>query len=84
MWMIVVYFGALALLLASAFWRQNPLTAEIQRVWGLTNFQTLLQRGVYTEIALRTVGIAAAVTVTDVILAFPLAYYAARIASPVR
>src|SRR5919108_5320962 len=81
-WMIVVYFGALALLLASAFWRQNPLTAEVERVWGLTNFQTLLERGVYAQIALRTMGIAAAVTLTDVILAFPLAYYAARIAAP--
>jgi putative spermidine/putrescine transport system permease protein len=81
-WMIVVYFGALALLLASAFWRQNPLTAEVERVWGLTNFQTLLERGVYAQIALRTMGIAVAVTATDVILAFPLAYYAARIATP--
>jgi putative spermidine/putrescine transport system permease protein len=36
---------------------------------------------VYRVIALRTVVIAAAVTATDVALAFPLAYYAARVAS---
>ncbi|MFN2489986.1 MAG: ABC transporter permease [Actinomycetota bacterium] len=81
-WMLVVYLGALCLLLLSAFWRQNPLTAEMERTWGLTNFQTLLERGVYTEIALRTIGIAAAVTLADIVLAFPLAYFAARLASP--
>jgi len=36
---------------------------------------------VYRTIALRTIGIAAAVTVTDAILAFPIAYYMARVAS---
>ena len=82
LWMLVVYFGALGILFVSAFWRQNPLTAEVEHVWGLTNFKTLLERSVYLQIALRTAGIAAAVTVTDVLLAFPLAYYAARIATP--
>ena len=81
-WMVVVYLGALTLLFVSAFWRQNPLTAEIERVWGFTNFQTLLDRTVYAHIALRTAGIAAAVTLADIALAFPLAYFAARIASP--
>jgi putative spermidine/putrescine transport system permease protein len=36
---------------------------------------------VYRSVTLRTVGIAAAVTVTDVVLAFPFAYFMARIAS---
>ena len=39
---------------------------------------------VYRTITLRTVGLAAAVTVTDIVLAFPLAYYAARLAHPAR
>jgi putative spermidine/putrescine transport system permease protein len=81
-WMLVIYLGALVILFMSAFWRQDPLTAEIERVWGFTNFRDLLQSDVYREIALRTAGIALAVTVADIILAFPLAYYAARIASP--
>ncbi len=37
---------------------------------------------VYRTITLRTVGIALAVTLTDVVLAFPLAYHAARLATP--
>ena len=47
----------------------------------LVNFQTLLENDVYRTITLRTVGLALAVTVTDVVLAFPLAYYAARLAT---
>jgi putative spermidine/putrescine transport system permease protein len=81
-WMLVVYLGALALLFISAFWRQDPLTSLIQRHWNLDNFRTLWRVPVYRTIAIRTIGIAAAVTLTDIILALPIAYYAARIARP--
>src|SRR5436309_3414495 len=77
-WMLVVYVGALLLLFLSAFWSVDPFTSGIVRRWGLQNFRTLLDQSVYRTIALRTLGIAAAVTITDVLLAFPLAYYAAR------
>lgn len=81
-WMVVIYLGSLALLLASSFWRLDVFTSEVVHDWGFTNFQTLWQGEVYRNIVLRTVGIAAAVTVTDIVLAFPLAYYAARLATP--
>ena len=81
-WMVVIYLGSLGLLLASSFWRLDVFTAEVVHDWGFTNFQTLWEGEVYRNIVLRTVGIAAAVTVTDIILAFPLAYYAARLATP--
>jgi putative spermidine/putrescine transport system permease protein len=81
-WMLVVYLGALALLFLSAFWRQDPLTSLIQRHWNVDNFRTLWRVSVYRTIAIRTIGIAAAVTITDIILALPIAYYAARIARP--
>jgi putative spermidine/putrescine transport system permease protein len=80
--MLVVYLGALSLLLATAFWRIDPLTSAIQRTWGLQNFHTLVTDSVYRVITLRTLGISAAVALTDIMLAFPLAYYAARIATP--
>jgi putative spermidine/putrescine transport system permease protein len=80
-WMVVVYLGALTLLFLSAFWRLDPFTSLIQRQWGLQNFRTILHESVYRTIAIRTLGIAAAVTVTDIALAFPLAYYAARMAT---
>jgi putative spermidine/putrescine transport system permease protein len=79
-WMVVVYLGTLTLLFLSAFWRLDPFTSLVQRQWGLQNFRTLLHDSVYRVIAVRTVGIAAAVTIADIALAFPLAYYAAWVA----
>jgi putative spermidine/putrescine transport system permease protein len=81
-WVGVVYLGALASLLAHAFWTTNDLTQEVERSWSLDNFRTLWESDVYRTITLRTVGIAAAVTITDALLAFPLAYCMVRIASP--
>ena len=81
-WMVVVYLGSLGLLLAFSFWRLDVFTSEIVHDWGFTSFRTLWEGEVYRTIVLRTVGIAAAVTVTDIVLAFPLAYHAARIATP--
>jgi putative spermidine/putrescine transport system permease protein len=80
-WFLVVYIGSLLFLLANAFWSLDVLTSEIVRGFSLDNFQTLWETGVYRTITLRTVGIAAAVTITDVLLSFPLAYYAARLVS---
>jgi putative spermidine/putrescine transport system permease protein len=81
-WMVVIYLLALAFLFLTAFWRQDPLTAAIVQDWGFQNFRILLGQDVYRTIALRTAGMALAVTLADVVLAFPIAYYAARIASP--
>jgi putative spermidine/putrescine transport system permease protein len=81
LWFVVIYLGALAFLFVNAFWRLDPFSGLIVRQWGLWNFQTLVNEPVWRIIAFRTVGIAVAVTITDVLLAFPLAYYAARLAS---
>jgi len=81
-WFLVVYIGSLLLLLATAFWSLDVFTTEIVRGFTLTNFETLLSNDVYRTITLRTMGIAAAVTLTDIVLSFPIAYYAARLASP--
>ena len=48
--------------------------------YSLENFQTLWNAPVYRTIVLRTVGIAALVTVTDTVLAFPIAFYMAKVA----
>lgn len=83
-WFLIVYVGSLFVLFLSAFWRVDVFTSEIVRQWGFQNFKTLWETDVYRTITLRTVGLAAAVTITDVVLAFPLAYYAARLATPRR
>jgi len=83
-WFLLVYIGSLVVLFLSAFWSVDVFTSETVHNWGLQNFKTLLNGDVYRTITLRTVGLAAAVTLTDVVLAFPLAYYAARLATPRR
>jgi putative spermidine/putrescine transport system permease protein len=80
-WFLLIYLASLAVLLVTAFWRINPFTTDIERVWTLDNFKTLVESATYRRIALRTVGMAAAVTVTDAVVAFPFAYYMARVAS---
>jgi putative spermidine/putrescine transport system permease protein len=80
-WLVVVYLASLSLLLLTSFWRLNVLTSHVEKVWGLGNYETLARGSVYRTIVLRTIGMAAAVTVTDLVLAFPIAYYMARIAS---
>ena len=80
-WFLLIYLASLAVLLVTAFWRINPFTTDIERVWSLDNFRTLIESATYRRIALRTAGMAAAVTVTDALVAFPFAYYMARVAS---
>jgi putative spermidine/putrescine transport system permease protein len=80
-WFVIVYLASLALLLITAFWRIDDFTAQIVQVWNLDNFRIILFEPTYRLIIGRTVGMAAAVTVTDAILAFPFAYFMARVAS---
>jgi putative spermidine/putrescine transport system permease protein len=80
-WFVVLYLAALLVLFISAFWTIDDFTGKIVHHWTSDNFRTLLHDATYRTIALRTVGIAAAVTVTDAVLALPFAYYAARMAS---
>ena len=79
-WLVVGYLGSLAVLFAAAFWNVNALTGEVQQTFTLGNFKTLVDESVYRNVALRTLGIASAVTVTDALLAFPIAFYMAKIA----
>ena len=79
---VLVYLGALVALFVSAFWQVNDFTSQIEHVWSFDNFHTLIHDPVYRRIALRTIGLAAAVTLTDAVLAFPLAYFMARLAKP--
>ncbi len=80
-WLVVGYLGSLAVLLVAAFWSVDPLSGEVIRGFGLENFETLLDEPVYRDIVGRTVLIAAMVTITDAVLAFPIAFYMAKVAS---
>ena len=82
-WMVVVYLGSLAILLLNAFWDKDAFTGEVNPFdWSLDAFEEIIGNEVYRTIAVRTVSVAVLVTVTDALLAFPIAYYMARVASP--
>ena len=84
-WMVVIYVGSLAILLLNAFWTSDAFTGKVNRFdWSLDAFRQIFENEAYRTIAIRTIVIAALVTVTDALLAFPIAYYMARVASPRR
>ena len=78
-WLLVIYFASLVVMLVTAFWSVNPLTNQIDRTFTLANFQTIFT-STYLTIIGRTVAMAALVTVTDAIIAFPVAFYLAKVA----
>ena len=80
--LFLVYFGSLFVLLANSFWTLDPFTRQVQREPSLDNFANIISGAVYRTITLRTVGMAALVTVTCAIIGFPVAYYIARVATP--
>src|SRR5512140_1572336 len=80
-WFGVIYLGSLAILFVSAFWYLDPLTSAIKHDFTLANFQLLVGSSVYRTVALRTIGVAAIVTVLDIALAFPIAFFMARVAT---
>jgi putative spermidine/putrescine transport system permease protein len=75
-----VYLASLVALFLSSFWTVDPFTSVVQHIWNADNYKLLWEQSAYHSIALRTVGIAAAVTAADAILAFPVGYFMARIA----
>jgi putative spermidine/putrescine transport system permease protein len=81
-WMVVFYLAALAVLFASAFWSIDSFTGKLTHTWTWDNFHTVFTDPTYRQIAWRTIWMAAAVTVTDALVAFPFAYHMARIAGP--
>jgi len=80
-WFVFIYLASLGVLLITAFWRINEFTTNIERVWGLSNFQQIFSSPAYRQIILRTVLMAAGVTVVDAIIALPFAYFMARMAT---
>ncbi len=81
LYMLVVYLGSLVALLVYSFFSLDEFTGLINYKPTLNTYLQLFSR---TNLGIfgRTAGMAMAVTVADAIIAFPLAYYIARYASP--
>ena len=77
----LVYLGSLLILFLNAFWQRDTFTGFVIHDFTLENFMDL-GRPVFITVTLRTLGMATAVTLTCAVIAFPIAYYMARVASP--
>jgi len=81
--LLVLYIGSLVALFLNSVYRLNEFGSGIEKVITFDNYRDL--RGqVYRDVAIRTVLIAAAVTVIDAVLALPIAFYIAKVARPGR
>jgi putative spermidine/putrescine transport system permease protein len=77
----VVYLGSLFALLVNSFYYLEEFTGLVVREFTLQTYGELF-KPTNLGIFARTAGMAAAVTVADAVIAFPLAYYIAKFASP--
>ncbi len=80
-WFLLIYAAALVVMLITAFFQTNAFTGNLEYIWSFSNFSQILNTSAYRTIIARTVGMAAGVTVVDAIIAFPFAYFMARVAS---
>ncbi len=80
-YLLVFYILPLGVLLLNSLWRLDDFTGQVVREFTLQNYLALLQPA-NLEIFLRTALMAAAVTIACSVVAFPLAYYVVRYASP--
>ncbi|MDQ1485998.1 MAG: putative spermidine/putrescine transport system permease protein [Actinomycetota bacterium] len=79
LWLVVLYVGSLAVMLVSSLWSVDSFTGSLVKHASLSNYHTLLSESVYRTVALRTLVIAVSVTVIDLVLALPLAFFISKI-----
>jgi putative spermidine/putrescine transport system permease protein len=80
-WLGIAYLGSLAVLFLNAFWTTDPFTSLVVHDFTLDNFIELFTTSVYRSVTIRTVLMAALVTATCIVLAYPIAFYMAKVAS---
>lgn len=80
-YMLVVYLGSLFSLLVNSFYAIDGFTGLVVRKFTLSTYAQIFSVA-NREIFIRTVSMATIVTLVDALLAFPLAYYIAKFASP--
>ena len=79
LWLGVIYLGSLFALLAQSFFHVDQFSGVVVREFSLATYRDLLTLANF-DIVLRTIAMAAAVTLAAAALAFPLAYYMVRYA----
>lgn len=79
LYMVVVYLGSLVALLVNSFYQLDGFTGLVSRHFTLNTYGQLIQ-GANLDILVRTTFMALMVTITDALIAFPLAYTMAKLA----
>ena len=79
LWLGIIYVGSLAALLAQSFFSIDEFSGLVVREFTLKTYGELLKQA-NLDILIRTVSMAAIVTIACAALAFPIAYFAARYA----
>ena len=79
LWLGIIYLGALFALLAQSFFSIDEFSGMISYEFTLKTYGELFRASNF-DILLRTIAMASAVTIAAAIVAFPIAYYAARYA----
>ncbi|MDX1991398.1 MAG: ABC transporter permease [bacterium] len=81
LWMIVIYLGSISAMLVQSFFSVDDFTGSVVPRLTTRAYIELFTPS-HLDIVARTAGMAAAVTITCAVMAFPLAYYMARYATP--
>ncbi|MBX3704403.1 MAG: ABC transporter permease [Steroidobacteraceae bacterium] len=82
LWLGIIYLGSLFALLAQSFYAIDEFTARIVPEFTLATYRQLFSQPANLDIILRTVAMAVAVTAAAAVIAFPVANYMARYATP--
>lgn len=82
MWLLLIYIGSLVLLVVTAFYRLDTTTQKPTNDLTLDNIDTAFTTPQFVWTVIRSVGVAAAVTVVCFVIALPTAFYIAKIAKP--
>jgi putative spermidine/putrescine transport system permease protein len=80
-WLGVIYLGSLGSLLAQSFYSLEEFTGLVDKTFTLDTYKELLDAA-NIDIILRTATMAAVVTIACGAIAFPIAFFIARVASP--
>jgi putative spermidine/putrescine transport system permease protein len=70
------------MLLVTAFWAVDEFTGNTKVVWNIDNIVSLFTDTLYSTVTLRTIGIALGVTIVDILLALPIAFFMSKVAGP--
>jgi putative spermidine/putrescine transport system permease protein len=82
LWLVVAYLGSILVLLVSAFWSVNSFTGNLDKTVTADNLRRAFTESLYRDITVRTIVVALAVTLLDILIAFPMAFFMSKVATP--